>query len=86
MSDLSNQKTFGDMNDKWPRKDTKIFLVPAYWEMYGTARIEAKTLEEAILIAENESRLSDFDAEYVIDSFNVDSEIVEERNNASKAD
>ena len=38
-------------------------------------------LEEAILIAENETKLEDFDADYVMDSFNVDSLSVEEKNN-----
>ena len=82
MDDLSNQRTFRDMDDSgnWP-EPKKVFLVPAYWEMYGIARIEAKTIEEAILIAENECRLSDFNADYVMDSFNVDTDVIEEKNN-----
>jgi hypothetical protein len=60
--------------------DKKVFLVPAHWEMYGTARIEADNLEEAVLIAENECRLSDFNADYVIDSFGVDTDVIEEKN------
>lgn len=49
--------------------------------MYGYAKIRATNLEEAILIAENETKLEDFDADYVMDSFNVDSLSVEEKNN-----
>ena len=82
MDDLSNQRTFRDMDDSgnWP-EPKKVFLVPAYWEMYGIARIEAKTIEEAILIAENECRLSDFNADYVMESFSVDTDVIEEKNN-----
>ena len=82
MDDLSNQRTFRDMGDdeNWP-EPKKVFLVPAHWEMYGVARIEAKTIEEAILIAENESRLSDFNADYVMDSFSIDTDVIEEKNN-----
>jgi hypothetical protein len=82
VDDLSNQRTFRDMDDdgNWP-EPKKVFLVPAHWEMYGIARIEAKTIEEAILIAENESRLSDFNADYVMESFSVDTDVVEEKNN-----
>lgn len=82
MDDSSSQRTFRDMDDSgnWP-EPKKVFLVPAYWEMYGVARIEAKTIEEAILIAENESRLSDFNADYVMDSFGIDTDVIEEKNN-----
>ena len=82
MDDFSNQKTFRDMDDSgnWP-EPKKVFLVPAHWEMYGIARIEANNIEEAILFAENESRLSDFNADYVTDSFSVDTDVVEEKNN-----
>ena len=82
MDDLSNQRPFRDMDDNgnWPEPN-KVFLVPAHWEMYGTARIEAKTIEEAILYAENECHLSDFNADYVMDSFSVDADVIEEKNN-----
>jgi hypothetical protein len=77
-----NQRTFRDVDDSenWP-EPKKVFLVPAHWEMYGVARIEAAGIEEAILIAENESRLSDFNADYVVDSFSVDADVVEEQKN-----
>jgi len=82
VDDLSKQKTFRDIgnNKDWP-EPKKVFLVPAHWEMYGVARIEADNIEEAILIAENESRLSDFDADYVMDSFGIDTDVIEEKNN-----
>jgi len=80
--DAPNQRTFRDVDDSgsWP-EPKKVFIVPAYWEMYGVARIEADNIEEAILIAENECRLSDFNADYVIDSFGIDTDVVEEANN-----
>ena len=74
--DLKGQKTFWRTDD-----GKKTFVVPAYWEMYGYAKIRATNLEDAILIAENETKLEDFDADYVMDSFNVDSLSVEEKNN-----
>ena len=82
MSNFGNQRTFRDVDDSgsWP-EPKKAFLVPAHWEMYGIARIEAQTIEEAILIAENECRLSDFNADYVMESFSVDTDVVEEKNN-----
>ena len=82
MDELSNQRTFRDIDDtgSWPAPK-KVFLVPAHWEMYGIARIEADNIEEAILFAENESRLSDFDADYVTDSFSVDADVIEEKKN-----
>ena len=80
--DEPNQRTFRDMDDSenWPQPK-KVFLVPAHWEMYGVARIKADNIEEAILIAENESRLSDFNADYVMDSFSVDTDVIEEKKN-----
>jgi hypothetical protein len=80
VDDLSNQKTFRDNDKDWP-EPKKVFLVPAYWEMYGVARIQADDIDEAVLIAENESRLSDFNADYVMGSFNVDIDVIEEKNN-----
>ena len=82
MNDFPNQRTFRDVDgsDSWP-EPKKVFLVPAHWEMYGTARIEAKTIEEAILYAESECHLSDFNADYVMDSFSVDAVVIEEKNN-----
>ena len=82
MDDLTNQRTFRDMDDdgNWPEPN-KLFLVPAHWEMYGVASVEADSIEEAILIAENECRRSDFNADYVTDSFSVDADVIEEKNN-----
>ena len=82
MDDLTNQRTFRDMDEhgNWP-EPKKVFLVPAHREMYGVARVEADSIEEAILIAENECRLSDFNADYVTDSFSVDADVIEEKKN-----
>ena len=82
MDDLSKQRTFRDMdnNGDWP-EPKKVFLVPAHWEMYGVARVEANDVDEAILIAENECRLSDFNADYVTDSFSIDADVIEEKKN-----
>ena len=82
MDDFSNQITFRDIDDTggWP-VPKKVFLVPAHWEMYGVAKVEANDVDEAILIAENECRLSDFNADYVMDSFSVDADVIEEKKN-----
>ena len=40
--------------------------------MYGHVEIEAKDVDEAIHIAEQQTKLSDITADYVADSFEVD--------------
>ena len=48
------------------------YIVDCSWEMYGHVEIEAKDVDEAIHIAEQQTKLSDITADYVADSFEVD--------------
>ena len=48
------------------------YIVDCAWEMYGHVEIEAKDVDEAIHIAEQQTKLSDITADYVADSFEVD--------------
>jgi hypothetical protein len=54
----------------------KLFKIPVSWEMYGYLHIKAKTLEEAIEIAERPETSLPTDGEYVMDSDRVDREAV----------
>jgi hypothetical protein len=56
------------------------FRIPVRWEMYGVKEIEAADIDEACDIAWNETKLSDVNAEYVVGSFEVDSEMLETYN------
>ena len=43
--------------------------------MYGHVDVEADSLEEAIEKVENETQLSDINAEYVSESFKIDESV-----------
>ena len=51
---------------------SKTYTIDCSWEMYGHVDVEADSLEEAIEKVENETRLSDINAEYVSESFKID--------------
>ena len=48
------------------------FIVDCSWEMYGHVVIEAEDVDEAISIAEQQTKLSDIASDYVSGSFEVD--------------
>ena len=48
------------------------YIVDCSWEMYGHVEIEARDVDEAIHIAEQQTKLSDITADYVAESFEVD--------------
>ena len=48
------------------------YTVDCSWEMYGHVVIEANDVDEAIRIAEQETKLSDITSDYVSGSFQVD--------------
>ena len=48
------------------------YIVDCSWKMYGHVEIEAKDVDEAIHIAEQQTKLSDITSDYVIGSFEVD--------------
>ena len=48
---------------------SKTYTIDCSWEMYGHVDVEANSLEEAIAKVENETKLSDINAEYVSESF-----------------
>ena len=51
---------------------SKTYTINCSWEMYGHVDVEADSLEEAIEKVENETKLSDINAEYVSESFKID--------------
>ena len=51
---------------------SKTYIIDCSWEMYGHVDVEADSLEEAIEKVENETKLSDINAEYVSESFKID--------------
>jgi len=51
---------------------SKTYTIDCSWEMYGHVDVEADSLDEAIEKVENETKLSDVNAEYVSDSFKID--------------
>ena len=57
------------------------FIVDCSWEMYGHVEIEAEDVDEAIHIAECETKLSDITSDYVSGSFEVDHDITRDRTN-----
>ncbi len=69
---MTRQGTF------WKLEDRKTYRIPCSWEMYGHMKIKATTLEEAIEIAESNESLPDGD--YVVDSFRVDHDILQDLN------
>lgn len=62
----------------WKEGIMKTYKIPCTWEMYGVLDIRAKTMKEAIKIAEND-QTTDLPDErtYVDGSFEVDREICE---------
>ena len=48
------------------------YIVDCSWQMYGHVEIEAKDVDEAIHIVEQQTKLSDVTADYVMGSFEVD--------------
>jgi len=50
---------------------SKAYTIDCSWEMYGHVDVEADSLKEAITKVENETRLSDINAEYVSESFKI---------------
>ena len=57
------------------------FIVDCSWEMYGHVEIEAEDVDEAIHIAEQQTKLSDITSDYVPGSFEVDHDITRDRTN-----
>lgn len=55
--------------------EKKFYRIPCTWQEYGVMEIEATSLEEAVEIAESESRLPD--GSYVEASFEVNHEMLE---------
>ncbi len=56
------------------------YTIPCVWQMYGTMQIEAESLEQAKEIALNpNTKLPN--GSYIEDSFELDSDMVEEMNN-----
>ena len=51
---------------------SKTYTIDCSWEMYGHVEIRANSLDEAIEKVENETKLSDINAEYVSESFKID--------------
>lgn len=73
--DQDRQKQKGQSNMELPTK--KKFVIPCYWEFYGNVEVEAETVEEAIIIVEDDPLP---DGSYVTDSFRVDHEVIESYN------
>ena len=48
------------------------YIVDCSWQMYGHVEIEAKDVDEAIRMVEQQTRLSDITSDYVMGSFEVD--------------
>lgn len=56
------------------------YTIPCSWEMYGELTIEADSLEEACLKAEEDSAGLPEEKHYVDGSFEVDRDLAEEMN------
>jgi hypothetical protein len=56
------------------------FRIPVRWEMYGVKEVEAENIDEACDIVWNETKLCEINSEYVVGSFEVDSEMLENYN------
>jgi len=48
------------------------YIVDCSWQMYGHVEIQAKDVDEAIRMVEQQTRLSDVTSDYVMGSFEVD--------------
>ena len=59
----------------------KKYTIDCSWEMYGHVDVEANSLTEAISKVENETKLSNINAEYVSESFQIDNSTFEEYEN-----
>lgn len=57
-----------------------IFKISCSWEVYGTAEVEAKSLEEAIEKVEQDDFPLPNENHYIDGSFNVDYEMSKELN------
>ena len=57
---------------------SKTYTIDCSWEMYGHVDVEADSIDEAIEKVENETKLSDINAEYVSDSFKIDESVYSE--------
>lgn len=56
----------------------KKFIVPCYWEIYANVEVEAKDIEEAVMIVDDGPLPEN--GSYVTDSFHVDHEVIESYN------
>ena len=52
------------------------YIIDCSWQMYGNVEVEANSLEEAIEKVETETELSNINAEYLSDSFQIDTAAV----------
>ena len=59
----------------------KTYTIDCSWQMYGHIDVEANSLTEANSKVENETKLSNINAEYVSGSFQIDSSTFEEYEN-----
>ena len=50
----------------------KTYTIDCSWQMYGHIDVEANSLTEAISKVENETKLSNINAEYISGSFQID--------------
>lgn len=59
------------------------FIIPCTWEMYGVMAVEADSLEEACLKAEDDKAGFPEEKHYVDGTFEVDRDLAEEMNKKS---
>ena len=59
----------------------KTYTIDCSWQMYGHIDVEANSLTEAISKVENETKLSNINAEYISGSFQIDDSTYEEYEN-----
>jgi len=62
----------------------KKFIIPCYWEMSGNIEIEAETVEDAVMIAEDPEQCLPLDSSYIANSFHVDHEVVDSYNDEER--
>ena len=55
---------------------SKVYTIFASWEMCGQVEIEADSVEEAIRMADEETKLSKFNECYVDGSFEINYDLV----------
>jgi hypothetical protein len=56
----------------------KTYKIPVSWEVYGSLEIQANSLDEAIMIAEDSCL--PLNGEYIEGSFCIDHEVISEHN------